>query len=305
MDTSYSFLVVGETQESKDPGFARYVGIGTSKILAVNPSKEELDKIMGYEFPFTPTYVDERDGEKVANVYFVVQTDPELCNGIDIKTLLKFPLQAKPATYSNGEKVYVIDDFANYSKENYEDAKAHKPLAESHKIDHTNYRIACQGEVDLTVFLKRFLGIPESLDYSKDDNAWSLSSTCNKGKFRLEYIKNFFKGDFSEVKEAVALQPNNRIKLLYGVKTKEDGKTLQVVCSNANYILRNDAKSNVIAKAASDLAKAKANNVYQNIDYRVCELQKWDVKPTNLETPKTSEDPLESAGSNNNWDDWA
>lgn len=300
---SYSFLVIGQTQESTESeGFSKYVGVGTSKILALNPTKEKLDEIMGHEFPFTPTYVDEKDGEKVANVYFVVQTDPELCNGIDIKTLAMFTLKPKPALSADGAKVQVIDDYGNYCKVNYEDAKAHKPLPENYKIDHYNYHIACEGEVDLTVFLKRFLNIPEALDYLKDSNEWVVKNP-DSGRFRLEHVKDFFKGDFSELQEALDYQPNNRIKLLYGVKTKDDGKTLQVVCTNADYIMRNSINSNGIAKVASDLANAKAHNKYQKIDYRVCELQKWDVKPTNLETPKASADPLESAGSED-WNEW-
>ena len=283
---SYSLLVIGKAQESTETGsFKRYVGVGASKILAFNPTKEQLDEIMGYEFPFTPVYTDEKDGEKIANVYFVVQTDPELCNGIDVKNLAIFTLRAKPALNMEGDKVQVIDDYGNYCKVNYEDAKAHKPLPDNYKIDHTNYRIACEGEVNLTVFLKKFLNIPNSLDYT--NGVWTVKKdAAENAKFRLERIKDFFKGDFSEIKEALDYMPNNRIKLLYGVKTKEDGNTFQVVCTDADYTLRNAANATTIAKAASDLASAKAHNKYQNIDYRVCELQEWDVKPTNLDTPK-------------------
>ena len=52
--------------------------------------------------------------------------------------------------------------------------------------------------------------------------------------------------------------------------------------------MRNNASASVIARVEKDLANAKQHGKYSNIDYRVCELQEWNVEPTNLE--KASED---------------
>ena len=94
------------------------------------------------------------------------------------------------------------------------------------------------------------------------------------------------------IKEALAYQPNNKIKLLYGVKTKRDGKQTQVICTNADLVLKNNASASDITKAEKDLTSAKNAGKYSSIDYRVQELAEYDVQPTNLETPsaKGSED---------------
>lgn len=286
---AFSFLVIGNTQEVSEAGegFKRYVGIGASRILAYNPTKEKLDEIMGYESSFEPEYTREVDGEKEASIHFIIQTVPEQCNGIEIKNKAMFTLRAKPALSSDGTTVQVLDDYGNYARVNFEDAKAGKALPSNYKIDQTHYRIACEGEVDLTVFLKKFLGIPNSLDYS--NGVWTVKKdAAENAKFRLENIKDYFKGDFSEIQQALDYQPNNVIKLLYGVKTKDDGKQIQTVCTNADLTMRNNASASVIARVEKDLASAKQHGKYSNIDYRVCELQEWNVEPTNLE--KTSED---------------
>ena len=83
-----------------------------------------------------------------------------------------FTLRAKPALSSDGTTVQVLDDYGNYARVNFEDAKAGKALPPNYKIDQIHYRIACEGEVDLTVFLKKFLGIPNSLDYT--NGAWTV-----------------------------------------------------------------------------------------------------------------------------------
>lgn len=46
---------------------------------------------------------------------------------------------------------------------------------------------------------------------------------------RLDKIENYFKGDYSELREAISLQPKNRVKGLFGVRTTEDGKQYQAV----------------------------------------------------------------------------
>ena len=287
----FSFLAIGKTQDSSEGGgsFKRYVGYGASYIKLFNPTKEVLDEFMGFESSFEPEYVKEEDGEKSVHLHFIVETNPDQCSGIDIKNKAMFTLKPKPALNSNGTTVQVIDDYGNYARMNYEEAKAHKPLPGNYKIDQTNYRIACEGEVDLTVFLKKFLNMPNSLDYK--NGVWTVKKDAKENAlFKLEHIKDYFKGDFSEIEEALAMQPNNVVKLLYGVKTKDDGKQQQSICTNADLILKNTASSDDIARAAKDLEGAKNAGKYSNIDYRVCELQEYDVQPTNLEATSKAED---------------
>jgi hypothetical protein len=107
--------------------------------------------------------------------------------------------------------------------------------------------------------------------------------------FALENIKDYFKGDFKELKEALALQPNNKVKLLWGVRSSE-GKQYQAICTKGDMILRNSAGTNAESKLAQTLADYKARGSFSTIDYKVCPLQEYAVEPTNLETP--AEEPF-------------
>ncbi len=289
--TSFCFLNIGKTQESSEAseGFKRYVGLGSSYVKAICPNKKELDEIMGYESQNEPEYVVEGDNGKEVHLTFIVETDPETNNGIDIKNRLMFTLRNSPAYNRDETKVQVIDRYGNTSWASTEDAKAGKALASNLKIDQNNYRMAAVGEADLVAFLKAFLCVPNSLDYS--NGVWTVSKDADNGEFALENIKDYFKGDFSELKKAIALQPNNKVKLLYGVRTTDEGKQYQAVCSRGEFILRNSANATAIAKLEKDLATAKANGSYANIDYRVCDLQEWIVEPTDLaNAPADSKD---------------
>ena len=100
--------------------------------------------------------------------------------------------------------------------------------------------------------------------------------------FGLEHIKDYFKGDFSEIKEVITLQPNNKVKLLYGVRTTDEGKQYQAIATRNGMILPNYAGSKALARLEKDLANAKNNGSYASTEFAVQELTEYNVQATNL-----------------------
>ena len=286
---SYSFLAIGKTQKSTESQeFARYIGVGSSFVKAVNPTKKEKDELMGFESQNEPEYVKDGEQGKEAHIHFIVETDPEVNNGINLKTVAMFMLRQQPAYNRDQTKVQVIDKYGNYTWADAEVAKAGGALPETSMIDQKHYRMACVGECDLIAFLKKYLMVPNSLNYV--NGSWVLSDKADEGIFGLENIGDYFKGDFSELREALKIQKTNKVKLLYGVRTTEDGKQYQAVCTKGELILRNSAGSNALAKLEKDLTNVKAAGSYQNTEYQVCELKEYKVEPTNLEQAPAASD---------------
>lgn len=305
---SKSFLAIGKTQESKEAseGFKRYVGVGSTFVKGVQPTKKEIDEFFGFESQAEPEYVKDGENGKEAHITFLLQTDPETCNGIELKSRAMFTLRATPAYNRDQTKVQVIDQYGNYTWVDTEDAKAGKAITHNGnpaKID-TKYRMACVGECDLVAFLKKYLCVPDAFNYV--NGTWMKKEDADDYKFALENIKDYFKGDFKELKEALKLQPNNKVKLLYGVRTNDEGKQYQAVCTRGELILPNAASANALTKLEKDLVNAKQNGAYQNTDYRVCELQEWTVEPTNLEKPAdtTGDMPFDAPSADNGGMPW-
>lgn len=304
----YSFLAIGKTQESKESseGFKRYVGVGSTFIKGVQPTKKEIDEFFGFESQAEPEYVKDGDNGKEVHITFLLQTDPDTCNGIELKTRAMFTLRATPAYNRDQTKVQVLDGYGNYTWVNVEDAKAGKAITHNGnpaKID-TKYRMACVGECDLVAFLKKYLCVQDAFNYV--NGTWVKKDDADDYKFALENIKDYFKGDFKELKEAIALQPNNKVKLLYGVRTTDEGKQYQAVCTRGELILSNAANANALTRLEKDLVNAKQNGAYQNTDYRVCELQEWSVEPTNLDKPAsdTGDMPFDAPSADNGGMPW-
>lgn len=288
INKALSFLAIGKTQDSESTGggFKRYVGIGSSFVLAVNPNKAKLDELMGFESKAEPEYVAETEKGKEARINFIVRTDPEANNGVEITNRLMFTLRNAPAYNSDQTKVQVIDDFGNHMWIPVEDAKANKPVLRADgnpaKID-TKYRMACVGECDLVDFLKAYLCAQDAFNYS--NGTWSKKENAQEYVFKLENIKDYFTGNVSELREAIALQANNKVKLLYGVRTADDGKQYQVIATRGDFILRNTAGATAYAKLEQNLTNAKLNGAYSTTEFKVQELKEYAVEATNLEKP--------------------
>lgn len=283
---SYSLLIVGKAQESKEAGessFKRYVGVGSSFVLAVCPSKAELEKLEGREIANAPEYVVTDDQGKRVDLIFSVKLDPESNNGAEGINRAMITLRNAPAYNRDQTKVQVIDNYGNFAWANVDDARAHKKLRNASgsdaKIDAT-YRVARVGECALVDFLKNYLNIPDAFNYV--NSAWvkKAPEEAANGEFALEHFEDYFKGDFSELKEALALQPNNKVKLLYGVRTNEENKQYQAVCMREQMTLKNNAGPKAFANLEKQLIEAKNRGSFANVDYRVQELQEYTVEAT-------------------------
>ncbi len=284
MKLNYLFLSVGKTGESKEAAeFKRYIGYGSTHVVAVNPKKAELDNLMGYDSQSDPEYIGSDDNGKWARVTFIVKTDPEANNGIEITSRLSFTLYNTPAYSKDNTKVQVIDDYGNSTWATVEDAKAGNKLMSSNgkelKIAN-KYRIACRGEADLVAFLKTYLCVDDAFNYV--NGTWTLKDNADDYKFALEHISDYFKGDFSEVKDAIALQPNNKIKLLYGVHTTDEGKQYQTIATKDRLILRNSAGSKAFERAEKELVNIKQGGGYATTEFKVQELAEYNVQATDL-----------------------
>jgi hypothetical protein len=284
MNKSFSFLTVGKTSESTEAGagYSKYIGLASCKVLAVNPDAKKLEEIYGREMP-VPDYSGEKDGVKWARVDVILNTDPDANNDIDTIAKATFFLRNEPAINREGTRQQVIDVYGNTTYGDIDDVKEKKPLLTSNgnpaKIGPV-YRPTYNGEADLVAFLKAFLVVPDAFTFP--NGKWELGPKADEGKFGLDNIKDYFNGNVKEVKDAIALQPNNKVKMLFGVRTNpDDNKQYQDVCTRGDLILPN--YSNALDRLEKRLTDAKANGSFPNTEYKVCVLQEYKVEASDLD----------------------
>ena len=106
---------------------------------------------------------------------------------------------------------------------------------------------------------------------------------------KLEHIQDYFKGDFSELKSLVALMPENKIKVMFGVRTANDGKQYQTTYSNM--VLSN--RTTDYSKLDADLQERKSNGAFATTEFSVCDFKEFTVEPTTFEENKNNDNPFD------------
>ena len=282
----------------------KYIGIGSVKVLAVNPTKAQIKELMGYEPQEEPKYVgtQEVDGKQInyARVDFIVQTDEEK-TGIKYTGRVTYFIRNQYRRGSQSGKYQVIDNFNNTAWATEDTIKAKEQVMYSNgpaKII-GEYRPAYVGEWALMNFIRQYLVIGsagETNGYDYINGTW-VEKTGDALKdcecsFTVDEIQKMFKGDFSAVKDAIALQPTNKVKVLFGVRTTDEGREYQDIYPD--YVLRNSATS--YSKLQEKVEDAKANGGLSNRIYEFCDLKEYKVEATDFSnTPETGDPFLNAA----------
>lgn len=304
--TGYGFMAFSKGKESSEGNAVkRYIGVGNVFVLAVNPNKEQLEKLYNTQLENAPEYLSEvevgEDKHKVQNVRldFIVKTDAEKCNGIEFTTKVAFFIRKEYRYNRDQTKVQVIDKYGRTAWVTVEQAKAHEiPVYKNGpaNID-KDYRPAYHGEEELTNFIKAYLNIPNVMKYV--NNTWVMVDNPEDCEARLESIAEYFKGNFKELRDVIALQPNNKVKVLFGVRTTDDNKQYQVVYNQM--FLRNITTD--YSKLDVDLQERKAAGAYPTTEFTVGDLKEYNVEATNFSDPASGTDmPFAPADSVTPWD---
>lgn len=302
----YTFMAFAKGAESKDGNAVkRYIGIAPVFVLCVNPNKEQLEKLYNTQLENAPEYLSEvevgEDKHKVPNVRidFIVKTDAEKCGGIEFITKVAFFIRKEYRYNRDQTKVQVIDKYGRTCWVTIEQAKAHEIPMYSNgpaNID-KDYRPAYVGEEDLTNFLKAYLNIPNVMKYVNEK--WVMVDKPEDCEARLEKIADYFKGDFSELRQAIQLQPTNKVKVLFGVRTTDDNKQYQAVYNQM--FLKNNITD--YSKLDKDLQERKAAGAYPTTEFTVVDLKEYNVEATDFSNSESGTDmPFAPTDNATPWD---
>lgn len=300
MNTNKLFMAFATGKESTEGNVVkRYIGVAPVSILAVNPSKTELEKIYDTEIENIPEYIGETEVGQEGTKYkvpqvrldFIVQTDPEKSNGIDMKTKVSFFL-AKEVRYNrDGSKVQVINKYGETTWLPIEDAKAGRVPENLSWFEPADFRPAFIGEEELTGFIKAYLNIPNKSYRKKNGEVVELKDK-SEAEARLDHIQDYFSGNFSELRSAIALQPKNKVKCMFGVRTTDDNKQYQTVYTQK--FLKNNVTD--YSKLDEELQERKTAGAYPTTEFSVCDLKEYTVESTDFGSNGVNDDlPFDTA----------
>lgn len=227
-------ISVGDNADEQ-PAFesSLYTGVGCVNVLAVNPTKEELDKLRGFESKNEPKYTIEKDGEVTQVITFLVRTnDNPVNNGVDTFGFIKFFVRDKCMLNKDGNKLKVINKYGECAWLPY-DKESNKVLGvpdNMHWFTPDDVRPCIAGEEELTRFLKNYANTAQ-----KDDAG-------NKVECRIDNMNKIASGDVKELKNLIKLTEGYTVKVLFyvdkGYQQILSGQTQRAWSNNYSYFLK-------------------------------------------------------------------
>ena len=275
-------------QVSKEGGAStKYIGVGSVTVDGINPAKKELEAMFHADLESDPTYtgVLEQNGKQVnyARVDVVLHTVPENNNGIDAITRMGLFIRDEFRYNRDRTKIQVIDKYGRTAWVTSEELKVHAiPVYGNGRAANLDpdYRPCYVGEEDVTNFFKAFLNIPSPMVYRNKE--WVPAENLQDCLARFDNVKNVFKGDFSEFVEAWKLQRNNKVKVLFGIRTTNEGRQYQTFYTRM--FLRNGQLN--YDRLEADVKSTQEAGGLPTSEFRVVPLQEYVVDSTPLETSR-------------------
>jgi hypothetical protein len=281
---NYSFMAFSAGKVTTEGGeFKRYIGVAPVFVVSTNPTKGELEAIYNNTMDKDPEYIGTQDvnGTQVpyARIDFIVKTDAEKANGIEMTSKVSYFIRKEYRFNRDKSKVQVIDKYGRTAWVTKEQANAHEipQYANGPANLDKDYRPCFVGEEDLTNFIKTYLNIPNVQKYV--DGKWILVDNPAECEARLDGIDKFFAGDFKELREIMSYQPNNKVKIMFGVRTSDDGKQYQTAYTQM--VLRNGVTD--FSKLDKDLQDRKSAGAYPTTEFEAQPIHEYNVDATSAE----------------------
>lgn len=287
--------------------FPKWIGAAVAKLIAINPTKEELSKLTGRVFDKEFNYVSDVDVVDIDNnvkkgkqnmltVWFEVDNQTAAAEeDKKVYVPMKIFLSNSANVKKDGSKLQIVDKWGRFAWCTPEEFKANAiPVYSNGPASISkDYRAALRGEEELIGFIKAALGIRATSERQEDGNYREFTEEeLNERKsefgcyFEPTEIVSLIKGDVKYLK--TILEGCNDVKIILGIQHGD----------NADYqtVYRDVFKKNYtnLGKIEDVINEAKAKGYMKSEEYFVDAhipngIVKYEVKPTDMTAKGGSE----------------
>lgn len=225
-------------------------GLATCKVLAINPTKEQLHQI-GINTEKEPVYASTKQVSGRLFPDFPKDTEPLLRIVVWLELISPETLKGKKIAHTfwmNGNtkttkdgRIQIIDEFGRFafiSKEDLTQRKIPKNKNGNNSVS-DKYRPAWIGETEVTDFLRTWVKVPFYQEGKSNPDDCAI---------RLEIDNGFWKGNVTEITSLLPICKDRKIKVLLTGETGSDGILRQAV---AGFYGENAQKDTIINRARS------------------------------------------------------
>lgn len=283
---SICMMAVGGRASTTGSDFKRYIGVGTVKVVAINPTKDELNKLTGRELENEIDYLgkDEELDCKTARIDIWLKLEPELNNGIESFEKHSIFIKKSARYNKDNTKIQVINKYGQTMWALIEDFKSKNWSDLPTWFENADIRPTFIGEEELISLIKVYLNIP-SVSWKDGKGVVKYIANREDAEAQLENYNKYFEGNFKELQELVKLFPDNIFKACFGVKLTDDGKEYQTIYGKM--FLKPSVKTyTALEKSIND---SKDAGGFATTEFSVNPIHEYSVTPTTFGGTQGSE----------------
>lgn len=269
----------------------KYIGVASINVLSVNPSNNTL-RMYGWQIPEDaeePKYVTtNNEGKKSARVRFLVQIQD-----LSDKPVIALDFWIRPDIQFNKDqtKCVVIDSYGRTAYATKADVQSHSIPQYSNGPAQiaSDYKPAHVGEEALIAFIMKYLNVTPLKTFIKASNSWVDSK--NPGRLTIDRWNDLCNGNVNEVKEYLKLQPDNRVKVILGIRTTDDNKSFQTFLSST--FISNGARVDITTGEYSSARKAidRWAEYHSGSSFSATPVKEWSQSATEVVDNSSSDMP--------------
>ena len=290
MIDNYNASKNGSSEEFVD--IKKYIGVASVNVLAINPSNEKLRRY-GWTIPEgaeEPKYVTTlSDGKKSARVRFLVQIQD-----LDDKPIVAMDFWVRPDVAFNRDatKAKIIDSFGRTAWGTKAEIQAHAipQYASGPATINSDYKPCHVGEEELVMFLMKYLNVTPLQMFNRQKGEWVENK--NPGHLTIDHWDRICNGDVRELAEYLSYQPDNRVKVILGIRTTDENKSYQTFLSTA--FIGNgapvDRTTGEYATARKAIDRYFENRDSSNYSFSALPVKEWGVTATEVKDNAEVED---------------
>lgn len=269
-----------------------YTGIGVAKVVAVNPTKAEMEAIYGSAVQNEPVYAGiSGTGEKQMRVSFILSVN--VGGDIPILTNLTFFLNDSFMKGTKSGKYQVIDKYGRTAWATQEEIDANRMPEYSNgpaRID-KSYRKVYSGEANLEQFIRALLCLDNPEYWNSSTSSWveRTGGELEKCEGILEDVKAIINGDIKELRDIVGMASNNEVKVLLGVRNSNDGRQYQAVYTDL-FVMNKSRMETAVRMFEKNLDERVRGGGYKTSEFEVSPVHEYKVVPTSFAADEAKPD---------------
>ena len=262
----------------------KYEGVASISVLAINPNNAKL-RSYGWQIPEDadePKYQTvDAEGRKSARLRMLVQI-----HDLDEKPVIALDFWVRPDVMFNKDqtKCKIIDPYGRTAYGTKAEVQGHEiPMYSNGRANiSSDYKPCHSGEEEIVLFLMKYLNVTPLSIFDRVKQNWV--ATKNPGRVTIDNWRKLCEGDVSEIAAALAMQPENRVKVILGVRTTDDNKSYQTFLAT-NYIGNGaipDRNTGEYAAARKAIDKFVGNHPNMQVQFSAAPVHKWGVTATEV-----------------------